>query len=89
MTGRLLRTKIWTCKDSQGFIISIKSARGLTMEDLRKYLTVPEVAKKLDITEEWVRDLIARKEIKAVKIGQWKIRPDDLQEFIESRKNIR
>ncbi|MBU0570607.1 MAG: helix-turn-helix domain-containing protein [Candidatus Omnitrophica bacterium] len=59
------------------------------MEDLRKYLTVPEVAKKLDITEEWVRDLIARKEIKAVKIGQWKIRPDDLQEFIESRKNIR
>ncbi|MBU0571224.1 MAG: helix-turn-helix domain-containing protein [Candidatus Omnitrophica bacterium] len=42
------------------------------MEDLRKYLTVPEVAKKLDITEEWVRDLIARKEIKAVKIGQWK-----------------
>ena len=59
------------------------------MEDLRKYLTVPEVAKKLDITEEWVRDLIARKEIKAVKVGQWKIRPEDLQEFIESRKNIR
>lgn len=58
------------------------------MEDLRKYLTVPEVAQKLDITEEWVRDLIARKEIKAVKIGQWKIRPDDLQEFIKSRSNV-
>jgi excisionase family DNA binding protein len=58
------------------------------MDDLRKYLTVPEVAKKLDITEEWVRDLIARKQIKAIKIGQWKIKPDDLEEFINSRKNI-
>lgn len=57
------------------------------MDDLRKYLTVPEVAKKLDISEEWVRDLIARKEIKAVKIGQWKIKPKDLEEFIKSRSN--
>ena len=57
------------------------------MDDLRKYLTVPEVAQKLDISEEWVRDLIARKEIKAVKIGQWKIKPKDLEEFIKSRSN--
>lgn len=59
------------------------------MDDLRKYLTVPEVAKKLDITEEWVRDLIARKEIKAVKIGQWKIKPEDLDRFIKSRYNVK
>lgn len=58
------------------------------MDDLRKYLTVPEVAKKLDITEEWVRDLISRKQIKAYKIGQWKIKPEDLEEFINSRKNV-
>ena len=58
------------------------------MLDLRKHLTVRQVAKKLDITEEWVRDLIARKEIKAVKIGKWRIKPEDLDEFIESRKNI-
>ena len=58
------------------------------MEDLSKYLTVPEVAKKLDITEEWVRDLIARKEIKAVKIGKWRIKAEDLGKFINSRKNI-
>ena len=57
------------------------------MDDLRKYLTVPEVAKKLDITEEWVRDLIAKKQIKAIKIGQWKIKPGDFEEFINSRKN--
>lgn len=57
------------------------------MEDLRKYFTVPEVAKKLDITEEWVRDLIARKEIKAIKIGQWKIKPEDIEKFVDSRRN--
>lgn len=58
------------------------------MEDLRKYLTVEEVAKKLDITEEWVRDLIARKDIKVVKIGKWRIKPKDLETFIKSRRNI-
>lgn len=58
------------------------------MEDLRKYYTVEEVAKKLDITEEWVRDLIARKDIKAVKIGKWRIKPEDLDAFVKSRRNI-
>ena len=60
----------------------------ITMVDLRKHLTVRQVAKKLDITEEWVRDLINAKKIKAVKIGKWKIKPKHLEEFIESRKNI-
>lgn len=59
------------------------------MEDLRKYFTVEEVAKKLDITEEWVRDLIARKDIKAVRIGKWRIKPEDLEKFIKSRSNIK
>lgn len=58
------------------------------MEDFRKYYTVRQVAEKLDITEEWVRDLINAKEIKAIKIGKWRIKPEDLEEFIESRKNI-
>ncbi len=58
------------------------------MEDLRKYLTVAKVAKKLDITEEWVRDLIARKDIKAVKIGKWRIKLEDLERFINSRRNV-
>ena len=57
------------------------------MDDLRQYLTVEEVAKRLDLSEEWVRDLIHRKEIKAVKIGQWKIKQVDLQNFIKSRSN--
>ena len=58
------------------------------MEDFRKYYTVRQVAKKLDVTEEWVRDLINAKEIKAIKIGKWRIKPEDLEEFIESRRNI-
>ena len=57
------------------------------MVDLKKYLTVSQVAKKLDITEEWIRDLIAKKEIKATKIGRWRIKPEDLDEFIKSRSN--
>ena len=58
------------------------------MSDFSKYLTVRQVSKKLGITEEWVRDLIAKKEIKAVKIGQWKIHPKDLERFIKTRSNI-
>jgi len=58
------------------------------MVDLKKYFTVRQVANKLDITEEWVRDLINAKEIKAIKIRRWRIKPEDLEEFIESRKNI-
>lgn len=57
------------------------------MVDLKKYLTVRQVAKKLDITEEWVRDLIKAKEIKATKIGKWRIKPEDLEKFIKSRTN--
>lgn len=58
------------------------------MVDLKKYLTVRQVAKKLDITEEWVRDLIKAKEIKAVKIGKWRIKPEELEKFIRSRSNF-
>lgn len=59
------------------------------MIDLKKYLTVRQVAKKLDITEEWVRDLIAKKEIKATKVGRWRIKQEDLRKFIKSRSNIK
>jgi len=57
------------------------------MVDLKKYHTVRQVAKKLDITEEWVRDLIKAKQIKATKIGRWRINPEDLEKFIKSRTN--
>ena len=59
------------------------------MEDIKKYLTVKQVARKLDLTEEWVRDLINAKEIKAVKIGKWRVKPKDLEEFIKKRSNVK
>lgn len=58
------------------------------MDDINKYLTVRQVATKLGLTEEWIRDLIAKRELKAIKIRQWKIKPADLDKFIKTRWNI-
>lgn len=58
------------------------------MDDIKKYLTVRQVADKLGLSEEWIRDLIAKKELKAVKIRQWKIRPTDLNDFVKGRWNV-
>ena len=57
------------------------------MDNIKKYLTVRQVAKKLDYTEEWVRDLIKAKQLKAVKIGKWRIKPLELERFIKNRSN--
>ena len=54
---------------------------------LKGYLTVEEVAKQLGLSEYRIRELIRQKQIRATKIGQWKIKPEDLQEFIKSRTN--
>ena len=58
------------------------------MTDLTQYLTVRDAAKQIDLTEERVRELIVLKEIKAVKVGKWRIKPEDLEKFIESRSNV-
>ena len=57
------------------------------MIDLNKYLTVRQAAKRLDLTEERVRELINLKEIRATKVGKWRIRPEDLEAFVKSRMN--
>lgn len=57
------------------------------MVDLSKYLTVREAAKRLDLTEERVRELILLKEIKAVKVRKWRIKSADLEAFVRSRSN--
>ena len=56
--------------------------------DLKDYLTVEEVAKRIHLTEERVRELINLKQIKAVKIGRWYVQPKDLEKFIKSRSNL-
>jgi excisionase family DNA binding protein len=54
---------------------------------LKGYLTVEEVAKQLGLSEYRVRELIREKQIRAVKIGQWRVKPEDLEEFIRARTN--
>ena len=55
---------------------------------IKDYLTVRQVAKQLGLTEYRIRELIREKQIRATKIGQWRIKPDDLEEFIKSRSNV-
>ena len=57
------------------------------MVDITKLLSVREAAKKLDLTEERVRELINLKQIRATKIKRWRIMPEDLEEFVKSRRN--
>ncbi|MBI3009639.1 MAG: excisionase family DNA-binding protein [Candidatus Omnitrophica bacterium] len=59
------------------------------MVDLSKYLTVREAAKRLALTEERVRELILLKEIRATKVGKWRIKPEDLEKFVRARTNRR
>ena len=54
---------------------------------LKGYLTVEQVAKQLGLSEYRVRELIREKQIRATKIGQWRVKPEDLKEFIRSRTN--
>ncbi len=54
---------------------------------LKGYLTVEQVAKQLGLSEYRVRELIREKQIRATKIGQWRIKPEDLTRFIKSRTN--
>jgi excisionase family DNA binding protein len=55
---------------------------------LKGYLTVEEVAKQLGLSEYRVRELIREKHIRAVKIGQWRVKPEDLESFIKNRSNL-
>ncbi len=54
---------------------------------LKGYLTVEKVAKQLGLSEYRVRELIREKQIRATKIGQWRIKPEDVDAFIRARTN--
>ena len=54
---------------------------------IKDYLTVRQVANQLGLTEYRIRELIREKQIRATKIGQWRIKPQDLEEFIKARTN--
>jgi len=54
---------------------------------MKEWLTVREVAHQIELTERRIRELINQKAIRAIKIGQWRITPEDLNAFIRSRTN--
>ncbi|MBN1587747.1 MAG: helix-turn-helix domain-containing protein [Candidatus Omnitrophica bacterium] len=47
-----------------------------------------EVAERIGLTDERVRQLIRQKKIRATKIGGWLVAPEDLESFIRSRMNV-
>ena len=64
---------------------TLKDARQLKrhLEGLEK----SQRMEKLGVSADWVRILIKKKHLRAVKIGQWKVRPEDLEAFIKVRQN--
>ena len=54
----------------------------------RDFLTIEEVAKILQISERSVYRFVEAKELKATKIGSWRVTHMDLQNFIKSRTNL-
>lgn len=54
---------------------------------LKDYFTVRQVSKKLGLTEYRISQLIREKQIRATKIGQWRTKPEDLEEFIKAKTN--
>ena len=54
---------------------------------LKRHLTVEQVARQLGLSEYRVRELIREKQIRVTKIGQWRVKPEDLENFIKARTN--
>ena len=54
---------------------------------VEKFLTIQEVAQKLRVSERSVMRYIKAKKLIASKMGQWRIKIDDLQKFFNRNKN--
>ncbi|WP_052447293.1 DNA cytosine methyltransferase [Clostridium polynesiense] len=55
------------------------------MPELGDLLTVSDVSTKLKVTPQYVRKLISEKKLISVRIGsQWVVKPEDLNEYIQS-----
>ncbi len=55
----------------------------------QEYLTIGEVAKRLRVDPETVRRWLNQKVLPGYQFGrQWRVRPDELEKFIEERHNL-
>lgn len=57
------------------------------MVDVSRLLTVRQAAKRVGLSEYRIRELINERQIRATKIKRWRIAPEDLEEFVRSRRN--
>ena len=57
------------------------------MRKLEELYTVAEVAEILGVSEKSVRDFINAGEIRAVKVGQWRIDREAIEDFMDARSN--
>lgn len=54
------------------------------------FLTVEQISETLSVSEKTVYNYIKKGDLKAYKFGaSWKVKPSDLNDFIESRSNIK
>ncbi len=56
------------------------------LDNIADYMTVQEFARKFDYHPEHVRRLIRNGELDAVKLRSWRISPEAVNDFIESRR---
>lgn len=54
---------------------------------VEKFLTVQEVAKKLRVSERSVMRYIKAEKLRASKMGQWRIKENDLDLFFKANSN--
>lgn len=57
-----------------------------------KFLTIDETAKKLGLTYKtvfrYIHDKEPNKRLKATKVGYWRIKEEDLEEFMRQHSNV-
>lgn len=56
---------------------------------VEKFLTIKEVAKKLRVSERSVMRYIKAKKLVASKMGQWRVKEGDLEQFFKANINAK
>lgn len=54
----------------------------------KRFLTIKDVARHLQVGERSIYRYIEKKQLKATKIGGWRITEKDLQDFVKRSSNL-
>lgn len=58
------------------------------MEEQKDYLTTEDIARRLGISEDTVRNWIRTKQLKAYRVGHYRVLKTDFDEFLRKRATI-